>query len=63
MSQFYESFLGLGIFPVIALFIFLALFISILVFVVKIDKSYATTMSNLPIDPADELTKEVSGDE
>ncbi len=60
MSQFYESFLGLGIFPVIALFIFLALFIAILVSVFKIDNSYLAAMSSLPIEPSDELTKEVT---
>jgi hypothetical protein len=41
---------GVGIYPIISLFIFLSFFITLIVWVLRVDKNYLGTMSTLPLD-------------
>lgn len=41
---------GVSIYPVISLGIFFLFFLGILIWVLKVDKKFITTMKNIPID-------------
>lgn len=45
---------GIGIYPVISLLVFFAFFISVIIYVVKVDKSFINKMSELPLEDNDE---------
>ena len=50
ISDLLRSIPGLEIFPVIALFLFVAVFALIILWVVKLDKRTVNKMANLPLD-------------
>ncbi len=41
---------GMGIFPMISLFIFFAIFLAVLIWVFRMNKSYIRRMSYLPLE-------------
>lgn len=45
-----ENINGVGIYPVVGLIIFLVFFVSVIVWIVKLKKSYLSKMSYLPLD-------------
>lgn len=48
-KELLQSVDGIEIFPLISLFIFLALTIGIVIWIIKLDKSYIKEMSSLPL--------------
>ena len=57
ISNHLSSIEGVAIYPIISLIIFFALFICLVVWVVKVDKSYLSAMSNLPLENENLNTK------
>ncbi|MCU7496793.1 MAG: cbb3-type cytochrome c oxidase subunit 3 [Ignavibacteria bacterium] len=49
-SEYLEKIEGIGIYPAIALLIFIVLFIFIIVRALRMDKSYTARMKRLPLD-------------
>lgn len=49
-SQYLEKIENIGIYPAIALIIFFALFIVLLIWVLRMDKHYINKMKKLPLD-------------
>ncbi len=62
-KEILQSIEGIEIFPLISLFIFLALFVGVVIWIVKLDKGYVKEMKTLPLDSdenTESLTKEIS---
>ena len=49
-KELLQSIEGIEIYPLISLFIFLALFAGITVWILKLDKKYVKEMETLPLD-------------
>jgi cytochrome c oxidase cbb3-type subunit 4 len=49
-KELLQSIEGIEIFPLISLFIFLALSIGLVIWIVKLDKGYVKEMETLPLD-------------
>ncbi|MDP2365811.1 MAG: CcoQ/FixQ family Cbb3-type cytochrome c oxidase assembly chaperone [Ignavibacteria bacterium] len=56
-SNYLSSIKGISVFPVISLVIFLSAFILMVIWIIRIDKSYVKQMENLPLDEEDEHRK------
>ena len=62
-KELLQSIEGIEIYPLISLFIFLALFIGVVIWIVKLDKGYVKEMETLPLEDdayKNSLTKELS---
>lgn len=55
ISNYLSTIDGVSIFPVIALMLFFSLFVCLLIWTIRIDKSYINEMQNLPLDNEEEL--------
>ena len=56
-KELLQSIEGIEIYPLISLFIFLALFAGVIIWIVKLDKSYVKEMETLPMDSVENLEK------
>ncbi len=56
-KELLQSIEGIEIYPIISLFIFLALFAGIIWWILKLDKSYVKEMEKLPLGNGEELSK------
>lgn len=54
-NNYLQAIEGVEIYPVIGLMIFLFVFISVVVWVMKIDKNYVSEAERLPLDNDDEV--------
>lgn len=52
---------GVSIFPIVAFFLFFAVFILMLVWVMRLDKKQVEQLSNLPFENSSELRGESGG--
>jgi cytochrome c oxidase cbb3-type subunit 4 len=52
-KELLQSIEGIEIFPLISLFIFIALFAGIVIWIVKLDKKYIKDMKTLPLENAE----------
>lgn len=59
-KELLQSVEGIEIYPLVSLFIFIAFSIGIVIWVVKLDKSYVREMETLPLE-ADENLEKLSG--
>jgi len=62
-KELLQSIEGIEIFPLISLFIFLALSVGVVIWIVKLDKGYVKEMKALPLDGDENtelFTKEIS---
>jgi hypothetical protein len=50
VSEYFKSFQGESIIPLISLVVFFALFIASTIWVIRLKKSYINHMENLPLD-------------
>lgn len=50
ISDFLSSIEGVAVYPIITLVLFFAIFSGLVVWVLKMSKSYTTEMENLPLD-------------
>ncbi len=48
-----ESIPGVSIWPIIALFLFFAVFIAMIIYVMRMDKSFVNYMGDLPLDSSE----------
>jgi hypothetical protein len=55
--NYLESITGIGIFPLLSLIIFVAFFSVVLLYVVKMDKSYIEKVSHIPLEASEKTTK------
>lgn len=55
-KELLQSIEGIEIYPLISLFIFLALFIGVVIWIVKLDKGYVKEMETLPLGNEEELS-------
>ena len=53
-KHYFERIIGIEIYPMISLFLFLLFFIGLLIWVFKADKKYIDQMSNAPLDEPNE---------
>lgn len=53
-KHYFEQIIGIEIYPLISLFLFLLFFIGLLIWVFKADKKYISEMSNVPLDQKNE---------
>jgi len=51
--NYLESITGIGIFPLLSLVIFVAFFSIVLLYVIKMDKSYVEKVSHIPLEADD----------
>ena len=61
-KELLQSIEGIEIYPLISLFIFLALFIGVVIWIVKLDRGYLKEMEKLPLEDDENinsLTKEI----
>lgn len=49
-KHYFERIIGIEIYPMISLFLFLLFFIGLLIWVFKADKKYINEMSHAPLD-------------
>jgi len=56
-KELLQSIEGIEIYPLISLFLFLALFAGVIIWIVKLDKSYVKEMETLPLDGVENLEK------
>ncbi|NCQ18320.1 MAG: CcoQ/FixQ family Cbb3-type cytochrome c oxidase assembly chaperone [Ignavibacteria bacterium CG_4_8_14_3_um_filter_37_9] len=54
ISNYLSSIKGISVFPVISLVIFFSAFIIMIIWIIRIDKSYVKQMENLPLDREEE---------
>lgn len=54
-SKYLSSIDGVEIFPIITLLLFFAVFLITVIWTFKKDEGYLIKMSNMPIDPEDDL--------
>ncbi len=62
-KELLQSIEGIEIYPLISLFIFLALFVGVVIWIVKLDKGYVKEMETLPLEDDENinsLKKELS---
>ena len=62
-KEILQSIEGIEIFPIISLFIFIAFSIGVVIWIVKLDKSYIKEMESLPLESGINnvsLTEEIS---
>jgi cytochrome c oxidase cbb3-type subunit 4 len=52
-KELLQSIEGIEIYPLISLFIFLALFAGIVIWIVKLDKKYIKSMEALPLEKSE----------
>ena len=57
IKEILSSISGIEIWPVLAMFLFFGMFFLILIWVVKLDKSYIKEMEELPLEPDELPTK------
>ncbi|MCK5086140.1 MAG: cbb3-type cytochrome c oxidase subunit 3 [Melioribacteraceae bacterium] len=50
ISNYLSSIEGVSIFPIISLIIFFSIFMTVLIWVIKKDKTYMIEMANLPLE-------------
>ncbi len=50
ISNYLSSIEGVSIFPIISLIIFFPIFMTVLIWVIKKDKTYMIEMANLPLE-------------
>lgn len=50
ISKYLSSIEGISIFPVIGLILFFLVFVSLIIWVVRLDKKYLLKMGNLPFE-------------
>ena len=48
--NYLESITGIGIYPLVSLFIFVLFFIAVTIYALKADKNYILKIKNIPID-------------
>jgi hypothetical protein len=53
-KELLQSIEGIEIYPLISLFIFLALFVGVVIWIVKLDKKYIKEMEILPLENAED---------
>jgi len=54
-KELLQSIEGIEIYPMISLFIFLALFAGVIIWIVKLDKGYLKEMETLPLEGDENL--------
>jgi hypothetical protein len=52
--NYLESITGIGIFPLLSLVIFVVFFSVVLLYVIKMDKSYVEKVSHIPLETSEE---------
>lgn len=61
-NNYLESIEGVGIYPIISLLVFFMFFVVMIVWLMRVDKSYIKKMSSMPLDNEENLYKNYSGD-
>lgn len=59
-NNYLQAIEGIEIYPVIGLIIFLIIFISVVVWVMKVDKNYISKAERLPLDNDNEVDETIS---
>lgn len=61
-NNYLQSIEGVGIYPIISLLVFFIFFVVMIVWLMRVDKSYIKKMSSMPLDNEENLYKNYSGD-
>lgn len=59
-KELLQSIEGIEIYPIISLFIFIALFIGVVIWIVRMDKKYVKEMESLPLQNDDDINKKMN---
>jgi hypothetical protein len=57
-----QSLEGIELYPIISLIIFVSFFVSLIIWMIKVDKKYIKKMKNLPLEKEDESENNNTGD-
>ena len=55
--NYLQSIAGVGIFPMISLIMFFIFFTVLVIWAIKVDKTYISDMKNIPLDNSNETTQ------
>lgn len=59
-KELLQSIEGIEIYPIISLFVFIALFIGVVIWIVKLDKKYVKEMESLPLLNDEDINKKMN---
>lgn len=59
-KELLQSIEGIEVYPLISMFIFIALFIGVVVWILKLDKKYLKEMETLPFEDNEDINKQMN---